>query len=72
MNESKHDSIDEALTMTIRDVADALQCSDRHIFNMRKEGRMPLPAKTGKKKGVRWPRRVIEEWIDDGCPALAV
>ena len=72
MKESKHDSFDEALTMTIRDVADALKCTDRHIYNMRKEGRTPLPFITGKAKGVRWSRKVIEEWINAGCPAIAV
>jgi predicted DNA-binding transcriptional regulator AlpA len=72
MNKSKQDAIKKTLTMSIPEVAEALQCSDRHIFDMRKEQRMPQPATVGKRKGVRWSRRVIEEWIDAGCPALAV
>jgi predicted DNA-binding transcriptional regulator AlpA len=72
MTTPKQDAISKSLTMTIPEVADALQCSDRHLFDMRMDGRIPLPSKTGKRKGVRWSRRVIEEWIDAGCPALAV
>jgi len=72
MTITKQDAIHQSLTMTIPEVADALQCSDRHIFNMRRDGRIPVPSKTGKIKGVRWSRRVIEDWIDAGCPALAV
>lgn len=66
------DAVSKSLTMTSQEVASALQCSDRHIFNMRCSGRIPQPIKTGIKKGVRWSRRVIEEWIDAGCPAIAV
>jgi len=70
MTEEKQDAIAEALMMTIRDVADAIKCSDRHITNLRNEGRMPPPVKLG--ASVRWPRRVIEDWINANCPALAV
>jgi predicted DNA-binding transcriptional regulator AlpA len=64
------DPIRGALMMTIQDVADAMKCSDRHITNLRNEGRMPPPVKLG--TSVRWPRRVIEDWINANCPALAV
>jgi predicted DNA-binding transcriptional regulator AlpA len=67
-----NDAISEALMMTIQDVANALQCSDRHVTDLRKENRIPQPVILGKRKGVRWPRHVIEEWIASGCPALAV
>lgn len=72
MNQTMKDPSSEASTMTIPQVAAALQCTDRHIFNLRKQARMPLPTALGKKKGVRWSRRVIEEWIAGGCPAIAV
>jgi predicted DNA-binding transcriptional regulator AlpA len=62
----------QPFTMTIQQVAEALQCSDRHIFDLRKEEKIPKPTTLGKKKGVRWSRRVIEEWIDAGCFALSV
>jgi predicted DNA-binding transcriptional regulator AlpA len=70
MTEEKQDAIAGALMMTIPDVANAMKCSDRHVTNLRNEGRMPPPVKLG--ASVRWPRRVIEDWIDAGCPSLAV
>lgn len=72
MSTEKKDAVAEPRTMTIQDVAEALQCSDRHIFNMRRDGRIPPPGKTGKEKGVRWPCHVIDDWIRAGFPALAV
>lgn len=72
LSKPTNDAINEALLMTIQDVAKALQCSDRHITNLRKEQRMPQPVKVGKRTGVRWPRHVIEDWIAAGCPTLAV
>jgi excisionase family DNA binding protein len=72
MTQLQQDAIDQALMMTKQEVAEALQCSDRHVDNMRRENRIPQPVKTGKRKGVRWPRKQILEWIDAGCPALAV
>jgi excisionase family DNA binding protein len=71
MNEKKTNA-DEPITMTIQEVAAALQCSDRHITNLRHQRRIPPPIITGKRKGVRWPRKQILEWIEAGCPALAV
>jgi excisionase family DNA binding protein len=59
----------DALLLTIQDVARLLQCSDRHIGNLRKEGHIPPPVKLG--TAVRWPRRVIEDWIQAGCPETA-
>jgi predicted DNA-binding transcriptional regulator AlpA len=53
----------------IPDVAKLLQCSERHVTNLRKEGRIPPPVKLGTL--VRWPRKVIEDWIAAGCPAMA-
>ncbi len=55
--------------LSTKDVAELMQCSDRHVTNLRNEGRMPPPVKLGTL--VRWPRRTIEQWIADGCPAAA-
>ena len=63
-------SIGEGLMLDTRDVARLLKCSGRHVANLRKAGFMPLPVKLG--ASVRWPRRVIEEWIAAGCPPKAV
>jgi excisionase family DNA binding protein len=56
----------DAAFLTIRDVAKLIKCSDRHVTTMRKNGKIPKPVKLGAM--VRWPRRVIEEWIEAGCP----
>lgn len=54
--------------LCVWDVAKMLQCSDRHVTNLRNDGRMPPCIKLGTL--VRWPRKIIEDWIADGCPAI--
>jgi excisionase family DNA binding protein len=56
------------LLLDTRDVAMLLKCSDRHITNLSKEGRIPPPVRLGSL--VRWPRETIEYWIAAGCPAV--
>jgi predicted DNA-binding transcriptional regulator AlpA len=58
----------ESLMLTSRDVARLMQCSDKHVTNLRKQGRMPPCIKLGTL--VRWPRKIIEDWIAAGCPAV--
>ena len=58
----------DPLMLTTRDVARLLQCSDRHVTNLRDRGRIPPPVKLG--TTVRWSRRAIEQWIGAGCPAV--
>jgi excisionase family DNA binding protein len=69
MKTPSNDFLNKTLMLSGRDVAKLLQCSDRHVSNLWKQGRMPLPAKLGTL--VRWPRHVIEEWIERGCPTIA-
>jgi predicted DNA-binding transcriptional regulator AlpA len=69
-NSTVEDAVTEALMLTIHDVAKLMKCSGRHITNLRRKGEIPQPVKLG--ASVRWPRMVIKEWIDAGCPALAV
>lgn len=63
MIQSTHD---DTVFLTIQDVAELLRCSDRHVTKLRKTRRIPEPVKLG--AIVRWPSRVIQEWIDAGCP----
>ena len=58
-----------ALMFSAKDVAKLLQCSDKHVSNMTRQGRMPQPVKLGTL--VRWPRRDIENWVAAGCPKVA-
>ena len=70
MTTQKQDAFDRALFYDTPDMERALKCSDRHLRNLRKAGRIPQPVKLGGR--VLWPKKVIEKWIDDGCPAIAV
>lgn len=55
--------------LDVRDVAEALGCSTRHVWRMVETKRIPLPATLGRLK--RWPRCVIERWFADGCPPMS-
>lgn len=66
MSPHRIDFANDSLMLSIRDVAKLMQCSDRHISNLRNDGRMPPPVKLGTL--VRWPSAVIRDWIQAGCP----
>jgi excisionase family DNA binding protein len=51
----------------VKDVAQLLSCSSRHVYRLCDGGLMPRPVKLGAL--VRWDRRAIEQWIAAGCPA---
>lgn len=57
------------LMLSAQDVAKLLQCSDKHVNNLRRQGRIPSPVKLGAL--TRWPRRDIENWVAAGCPKVA-
>jgi len=61
------ESSNNTLMLSARDVAKLLQCSDKHVQNLRNQGRIPAPVKLGTL--VRWPRQAIEAWIAAGCPS---
>jgi excisionase family DNA binding protein len=67
MKHQPNEFVSEALMLSVQDVAKLMQCSDRHLCNLRRAGRMPAPVKLGTL--VRWPRKVIEDWVANGCPA---
>jgi excisionase family DNA binding protein len=54
------------LLWTIKEVAKALGISDRTVWGMAKEGRMPPPIRFG--TSVRWNPEVLRGWIAKGCP----
>jgi excisionase family DNA binding protein len=55
-----------AQLLDVRAVAALLDCSPRHVYRLADAGRMPQPVRLGAL--VRWPRQVIADWIDAGCP----
>jgi excisionase family DNA binding protein len=57
-----------ARLLGVRQVADLLGVSGRHVYRLADGGRMPRPLKLG--GAVRWDRDEIKRWIDSGCPAV--
>ncbi len=52
----------------VSQVAELLACSERHAYRLVRSGTIPRPVKLGQLN--RWPRSVIERWIEEGCPAV--
>ena len=53
--------------MDAREVAHVLGVSVRHVFRLRDLESMPPPVRLG--GAVRWQRRTLQDWINNGCPA---
>ena len=51
----------------IEAVARTLGCSSRHVRRLIDSRRMPKPVKLGAL--IRWTRKEIDAWLDDGCPS---
>jgi hypothetical protein len=62
-------SLNEAMFFDKRDVAGMLQCSERHVVNLRKRGVIPQPKYFGDLP--RWPKKQFLDWIAAGCPAIS-
>lgn len=56
-----------AALLDVHGVAQLLNCSARHVIRLADAGLMPSPVRIGRL--TRWPRRVVQEWIDGGCPS---
>ena len=67
MKNSANRPTPDTMMLNVRDVAKLMQCSDRHVSNLWRQGLIPPPVKLGTL--VRWPRKTIEDWIAAGCPA---
>ena len=50
----------------VNDLAKFLKCSPRHVYRLAETEQMPRPVKLGWL--VRWPKVVIQDWINRGCP----
>lgn len=51
-------------------VSRLLRVSTRHVQRLVSSARMPAPVRIGAL--VRWNRRSIEQWIDEGCPEVGL
>lgn len=56
--------IDPSL-LDVEQFAEILGCSTRHVRRLSDMGKCPPPVKLGSL--ARWPRAVVEEWIEGGC-----
>lgn len=60
-------SKEESGLIDANEVAGLLGVSPRMVWRLRDSGKMPRPTKIGSL--VRWPRGLIKNWIEAGCPA---
>lgn len=58
----------EPVLIDVKIVAGLLGCSKRHVARMQDAGQMPPAVKLGRLS--KWNRKVIEKWIEDGCPKV--
>lgn len=49
----------------VRQVAELLDCSPRHVYRLSDAGRMPGPVRLGAL--VRWNKTIIDAWVAGGC-----
>ena len=49
---------------TVKDVAELLKVSQRHVWRLRSAGKLPQPIRIG--RAVRWPRQSIAAFIEKG------
>jgi excisionase family DNA binding protein len=56
----------EQLVLTAEEVAELLCISRAHVFRLQSSGHLPRPIRLG--RAVRWPRAVLEAWLEAGAP----
>ncbi len=54
--------------LSIQDMAAIVNCSVASVYTMKAYGRIPPPLRVGRL--VRWDPRVVQKWVDDGCPSF--
>ena len=53
--------------LTVGQVAELLNCSQRHVYRLVEAEKMPRPLKVGQLN--RWALAIVQQWIADGCQA---
>ncbi|MCA9109371.1 MAG: helix-turn-helix domain-containing protein [Planctomycetaceae bacterium] len=54
--------------LNVRQVAEILGCSARHVYRLSDAGKMPAPVRLGTL--IRWRRAEVLSWLEDGCPVV--
>ena len=65
MAKNTHES--ERLALSVADVAELLDVSQRHVWKLNARGGLPAPVRLG--RSVRWNRAELVAWLNAGCPA---
>lgn len=52
--------------LTAADLAGLLKVNRSTLYSWLSSGRLPMPLRIG--KSVRWAKRIIDRWIEAGCP----
>lgn len=60
----------QKLLLTRKEVAELLNCSDRHVARLEKDGLIPKPVRL--RSRVLFSREKIQRWVEEDCPSLAV
>jgi predicted DNA-binding transcriptional regulator AlpA len=66
-NEQRNDSPPEPLFVTAAELAQLMRISTRTLWRLLSAHKIPEPIRLG--GAVRWRIDVIQDWIDQGCPA---
>lgn len=56
------------LLLRPKEVAERLGVSRSTLWRMRDAGKLPRPLRIG--ACVRWSKKALDEWIENGCPSL--
>ncbi|QDV81434.1 helix-turn-helix transcriptional regulator [Planctomycetes bacterium TBK1r] len=52
--------------LSVTKVAERLGCSERTVYRLAGDGKMPRPVKLGVL--TRWDSENLDEWVQAGCP----
>jgi excisionase family DNA binding protein len=66
IHEQKSQVEDKDQLLRADEVAKLLNVSRRHVFRLKSAGKLPKPLFIG--ASLRWPRRIIADWIKAGTP----
>lgn len=61
-----HNKHEEPVLITAAMLAEWLNVSERHIHNLRNDGKLPAPVLLG--RAVRWNAGEIQAWLAAGAP----
>ena len=56
----------ERLAVTAKELAEMLGVSERHVWGMLTDAKIPQPVSLGRCK--RWRVAEIQKWLEAGCP----